>query len=44
MWGLAVSFDPSAWRLGKRDAVEGDRRAVGVWYLFGPIALYRDFR
>lgn len=43
MWGIAISFDPRQWRLGKCDAVDGDDRIVGVWWCLGPLAICYDY-
>lgn len=43
MWGVAISLDPRAWRLGKCLALEDDGRVVGVWWCFGPVAICRDY-
>ena len=43
MWGIAFSFNPPNWYLGKSYAMEDDGTVVGVWYFFGPIAITYDY-
>ena len=43
MWGLAWSWNPVNWRIGKFDATEDDGRIVGVWYFIGPVAICYDY-
>lgn len=43
MWGVAFSFSPSGWRIGRCDAIEDDGQVIGVWYCLGPIAITCDY-
>lgn len=43
MWGFAISLKPSAWRFGKRDAVDDRGVIIGVWWCLGPVALCYDY-
>lgn len=44
MWGIAWSWHPGAWRLGRCAAFdEIENRIVGVWYCCGPLAVTYDY-
>jgi hypothetical protein len=43
--GIAIHnrwWDPREWKFGKSDALEDDGRVSGVWWHFGPLAIFFD--
>lgn len=43
IWGVAFSFDPRDWKLGRYDLMDASGRRVGEWIVFGCFAITREW-